>query len=80
MKKVDSLQVPAIKFEAEAVGLKSLNYTLKITILVSMWNPFAHMWHIKLWLSTAHNISCLVDFQLNADFPSQFYVFYRKIP
>ena len=27
--------------------------------------------HVKLWLSTAHNISCLVDFQLNTDFPSQ---------
>ena len=38
------------------------------------------MWHIWLLLFAAHHVSfLLIGFQLNADFPSQFYVFYRKI-
>ena len=43
-------------------------------------NPFAHVWHVSLWLSAVHHISfLLIRFSVKYGFPSQFCIFYPEI-
>ena len=67
----------------------------KINIFVKMWNlgqickkvyilsiivSFAHMWHKNCnYLPHTKFRFYSIDFQLTTDFPSKFYVFYRRI-
>ena len=32
--------------------------------------PFAHMWHVQFWLSSAH---CIINFQLSTEFSFKFF-------
>ena len=74
-------------YREEAVGLKSSNFTLKITILVNMWNfgaiswkfdSFAHMRHIWLWLSAATTFFFLLNqFSVKYRFPFWVWCFDR---
>ena len=48
--------------------------------MLEFQNSFAHVWHIIIvYIWSTANFK-LIDFQLNTDFPSQFWVFTVKSP
>ena len=93
-KKKDSLHAPAIKFIGKNVGLSIFNYDFCEYVKFGQFCEICDILLITAWLKFESKIFLHVslgyrphttfrfysiDFQLNTDFPSQFYVFYRKI-